>query len=81
MEPWTASVAQSDMHVTGDQKVAGSFPAGSGKHSFAEIDQEIFLRSFSLFGWFKKGICQFLVEKCAQKHWLTTLKINPCPAE
>ena len=36
-----ASVAQLDVHLTGDQEVAGSTPAGR-QHSFVEIDQDIF---------------------------------------
>ena len=38
----TASVAQLDVCPTGDQEVAGSTPAKVGKHSFLEIDHEIF---------------------------------------
>ena len=47
-----ASVAQLDACPTGDQEVAGSTPTGQ-KHSFVEIDHEIFLVILS--HWFMKG--------------------------
>ena len=36
-----AWVAQLDVHLTGDQGIAGSLPPGR-QHSFVEIDNEIF---------------------------------------
>ena len=41
-----ASVAQLDVHPTGDQEVAGSTLPG-WQHSYMEIDHEIFIPSFS----------------------------------
>ena len=43
-------MAQLDVCLAGDQKVAGSSPAGSA----------------AFFHGFKTGSCQFLVEKCAK---------------
>ena len=48
----------------------GFNPRRGRQHSFVEIDQKYFLRSFSPFRWFKKGSCQFLAKECAQ-YWLT----------
>ena len=55
---------------TGDQEVAGSTPAEVGNILSWRLIMKYFLRSFSLFRWFKKGICQFLGKECAQ-YWLT----------
>ena len=56
---------------TGDQAVAGSTPAEVGNILSWRLIPKYFLRSFSPFRWFKKGICQFLAKECAQ-YWLTT---------
>ena len=37
-----APVAQLDVHLTGDQEIAGSNPPPGQEHSFVEIDHEIF---------------------------------------
>ena len=66
-----ASVAQFDARPTGDQEVAGSTPAEEGNILSWRLIMKYFLRSFSLFRWFKKGSCQFLAKECAQ-YWLTT---------
>ena len=55
---------------TGDQEVAGSTPAEVGNILWWRLIMKYFLRSFSPFGWFKKGSCQFLAKECAQ-YWLT----------
>ena len=55
---------------TGDQEVAGSTPAEVGNILSWRLIMKYFLRSFSLFRWFKKGSCQFLAKECAQ-YWLT----------
>ena len=65
-----ASVAQLDARPTGDQEVAGSTPAEVGNILSWRLIRKYFLRSFSLFRWFKKGSCQFLAQDCAQ-YWLT----------
>ena len=44
-----ASVAQLDMHPTGDQEVAGSTPAGSETVFLGDLIMKYFLRSFSPF--------------------------------
>ena len=61
-----ASVTQSAARPTGDQEVAGSIPARSGNMLSWRLIMKYFLWSFSLFRWFKKGICQFLAKECAQ---------------
>ena len=71
-----ASVAQLDGHSTSDQEVAGSTPAGSVTFFRGDLIIKYFLRSFSSFGRFKKGSCQFLVKQCAQ-YWLTTTRTKP----
>ena len=53
---------------TGDQEVAGSTPAKVGNILSWRLIMKYFLWSFSLFHWFKKGSCQFLVKECAQ-YW------------
>ena len=55
---------------TGDQDVAGSTPGKVGNILSWRLIMKYFLRSFSLFRWFKKGSCQFLAKECAQC-WLT----------
>ena len=55
---------------TGDQEVAGSTPAEVGNILSGRLIMKYFLRSFSPFRWFKKGICHFLAKECAQ-YWLT----------
>ena len=55
---------------TGDQEVAGSTPAEVGNILSWRLIMKYFLRSFSSFGWFKKGSCQFLAKEYAQ-YWLT----------
>ena len=57
--------------LTGDQEVAGSAPAEVGNILAWRLSMKYFLRSFSPFRLFKKGICQFLAKECAQ-YWLTT---------
>ena len=37
---------------------------------FRDLIMKYFLRLFSPFRWFKKGICQFLAKECTQ-YWLT----------
>ena len=54
-------MAQSDVRSTGEQEVTGSVPARSDN-----ILSNSFLRSFSLFGWVKKGSCQLLAKECTQ---------------
>ena len=44
-----ASVAQSDARPTGDEKAAGSIPAGSGNILSQKLIMNYFLRSFSPF--------------------------------
>ena len=65
-----ALVAQLDARPTGDQEVAGSTPAEVGNILSWRLIMKYFLRSFSPFCWFKKGICQFLAKEYAQ-YWLT----------
>ena len=60
--------------VAGDQEVAGSTPAEVGNILSWRLIMKYFLRPFSPFRWFKKGICQFLAEECAQ-YWLTAYSI------
>ena len=55
---------------TGDQEVVDSTPAEVGNILLWRLIMKYFLRSFSPFGWFKKGSCQFLAKECAQ-YWLT----------
>ena len=45
---------------------SGSIRAGSGKILPWRLMMKYFLQPFSLFCWFKKGICQFLVKEYAQ---------------
>ena len=66
----TASMAQLDARLTGDQEVAGSTPPEVGNILSWRLIMKYFLRSFSPFSWFKKGSCQFLAKECAQ-YWLT----------
>ena len=67
---WNAGLGDMDAHSTGDPEVVGSIPVGR-QRSFLEI-VKYFLRSFSLFRWFKMGSCQFLAKECAQyMYWLT----------
>ena len=61
-----ASVAQSDAHPTVDKEVAGSIPTWSSNILLWRLIMKYFLWSFSLFCWFKKDSCQFLVKECAQ---------------
>ena len=51
---------------TGDQKVAGLVPAGSGNTLSWRWFMKYFLWSFSPFHCFKKGSCQCLAKECAQ---------------
>ena len=60
------SVAQLEVHLTGDQEVTGSTPAEVGNILSWRLIVKYFLRSFSPFRWFKKGSCQFLAKECAQ---------------
>ena len=61
-----ASVAQLDARPSGDQEVVGSIPARAATFFHEDLIMKYFLRSFSPFCWFKKGICQFLAKECAQ---------------
>ena len=65
-----ASVAQLD--APSDWRPGGrGFNLRRGrKHSFVEIDHEIFSTVILSLPWFKKGRCQFLAKECAQ-YWLT----------
>ena len=54
-----ASVAQLDVRSTG-----GFNPRRVGNIISWRLIMKYFLRSFSLFRWFKKGSCQFLVKEC-----------------
>ena len=62
MDTRSASVAQLDAHLTGDQEVAGSTPPGR-QHSFPEIDHEIFstvLLSLSLIQELRRAVVSFM---------------------
>ena len=53
------------------------FDPHQGRQHFSwRLIMKCFLRSFSLFRWFKKGSCQFLAKECAQ-YWLTAKRIKP----
>ena len=65
-----ASVAQLDVHPTGDQEVAGFGPRQVSNILLWRLIMKYFLWSLSPFCWSKKGSCQFLVEEYAQ-YWLT----------
>ena len=54
------------LRPTGDQEVAGSTPAEVSNILAWRLIMKYFLRSFSSFGWFKKGSCQFLAKERAQ---------------
>ena len=68
--PKLASVAQLDVRLTGDQEVEGFDPCRVGNILSWRLRNIFYGHSLSLFGWFKKGSCQFLVKECAQ-YWLT----------
>ena len=69
-----------DAHLTGDQEVAGSTPAGSATFFRGDLIMKYFLQSFSPFCCFKKGSCQFLAKECAQ-YWLTAIEDLACPVK
>ena len=71
-------MAQLDVHPTGNQEVASSFPAGLGNFFFMLIDHEKCLRSFSPFPLFKKGSCQFLAKECTLI-LVNSLEDKACP--
>ena len=54
-----ASVAQLDARPTGDQAVVGSTPVEVGNILSWRLIMKYFLRSFSPFRWFKKGVVSF----------------------
>ena len=60
----TASVAQSDVHPNGDQKVIALISAGSGNILSWRLIMKYFLQSFFLFPQLKKGSYQFLAKEC-----------------
>ena len=70
----SVSVAQLDARPTGNQ-VADSTPARSAIFFHGELIMKYFLRPFSSFRRFKKGICQFLAKECAQR--LTASSTKP----
>ena len=59
-------MAQSNARLTGDQEVAGSIHTGPGNILSWKVIMKYFLRTFSPFRWFKKGIFQFLAIDSAQ---------------
>ena len=64
-------VAQSDARPNGDQKVAGSIPAGSGNILSWRLIIKYFLRSFSGFR------CFSFWQNNLHKHWLTAWRTKP----
>ena len=50
-----ASVAQLDVHLTGEEEVVGLTPTESATIFLGDLIMKYFLRSFCPFRWFKKG--------------------------
>ena len=59
-----AAVAQSEACSLGMQAASSSIPT-SGTFFRGDLVMKTFLRSFSLFRWFKKSSCQLLAKECA----------------
>ena len=70
------SMAQSDVHPTGDQEVMGSIPTSSGNILLLRLIMKYFLRSFSSFTDSRRAVVSFW-RKNVHKYWLTAWRTKP----